>query len=75
MSDERSSLHFVTATEMAARLGVRASAVRRWARRGDIPRLVLPSGRFVFDPQAVIAALQDRQEVARTQAITSTALD
>jgi predicted site-specific integrase-resolvase len=53
--------HFVTATEMAERLGVRASAVRRWARRGAIPKLVLPNGRFVFDPAAVIAAMQSRQ--------------
>ena len=47
---------------MADRLGVRASAVRRWAHRGDIPKLVLPSGRFVFDPMAVIASLRRRQD-------------
>jgi predicted site-specific integrase-resolvase len=47
---------------MAERLGVKASAVRRWARRGDIPKLVLPSGRFVFAPEAVIASLQTNQD-------------
>jgi predicted site-specific integrase-resolvase len=62
MNDERSPIQFVTAAEMAERLGVKASAVRRWARRGDIPKLVLPSGRFVFDPEAVIAALQTNQD-------------
>jgi len=62
MNDERSSIRFVTAAEMAEQLGVKVSAVRRWARRGDIPKLVLPSGRFVFDPEAVIAALQTNQD-------------
>jgi predicted site-specific integrase-resolvase len=62
MSEERSSIQFVSAAEMAERLGVKASSVRRWARRGDIPKLVLPSGRFVFDPDAVIATLQDNQD-------------
>ena len=62
MSEERSSIQFVSAAEMADLLGVRAAAVRRWARRGAIPRLALPSGRFAFDPDAVIAALQDNQD-------------
>jgi excisionase family DNA binding protein len=62
MKDERSSIQFVPPTEMAERLGVKASAVRRWTRRGDIPKLVLPGGRFVFDPDAVIAALQSNQD-------------
>ena len=61
MSSERSTPRFVTATEMAGRLGVRAASVRRWARRGEIPKLVLPSGRFVFDPVAVIASLRAGQ--------------
>ena len=62
MNQERSSIHFVTAADMAERLGVKASAVRRWARRGDIPMLSLPNGRFVFDPEAVIATLQTNQD-------------
>ena len=61
MSNERSSIQFVNATEMAGQLGVKASAVRRWARRGDIPKLVLPNGRFVFDPAAVVASLRAHQ--------------
>ncbi len=46
-------------------LGVKATSVRRWARLDQIPKLVLPSGRFVFDLKAVIAALRTRQEDAK----------
>jgi predicted site-specific integrase-resolvase len=66
MSDSPRQTCFISAAAMADRLGVRVGAVRRWARRGDIPKLVLPSGRFVFDPTAVIAALQRRQDGGAT---------
>jgi len=49
---------FLNASEMGDLLGVRAANVRRWARLGQIPKLVLPGGRFVFDPEAVIATLR-----------------
>jgi len=68
MNAERFSIRFVSAAELAERLGVKASAVRRWARRGDIPRLVLPNGRFVFDPDAVIVALRSNQDGAANHA-------
>jgi predicted site-specific integrase-resolvase len=61
MSDSHRQTCFISAAAMADRLGVKASAVRRGARRGDIPKLVLPSGRFVFDPVAVIASLKRRE--------------
>jgi len=51
----------VSTSEMAAMLGVRRGSVRRWASRGLIPKVVLPSGRFVFEPQAVIAKLREIQ--------------
>ncbi len=53
---------FISAAAMADRLGVRASAVRRWAWRGLIPKLVLPNGRLVFDPARVIAELEQHQK-------------
>ena len=55
-------IEFVSAAEMGDRLGVRSGTVRRWARLGLVPKLVLPNGRFVFDPRAVVAALQERAE-------------
>ena len=60
MANEQTSRQFVSADEIAAQLGVKAAAVRRWARRGSIPKLVLPGGRYVFDPSAVIAVLRER---------------
>ena len=42
---------------MADLLGVKARQVRRWAHEGKIPKLILPGGRFVFNPKTVIEAL------------------
>lgn len=50
--------NFVRTNIMAGLLGVKVRNVRQWARQGRIPKLVLPSGRFVFDPQAVVEALR-----------------
>lgn len=57
MLNDATTSRFVDAAEMGDRLAVRSSSVRRWARQGLIPALVLPNGRFVFDPNAVVAAL------------------
>ena len=39
---------FVTATFVAELYGVRSDTVRRWARDGLIPAVVLPSGQVRF---------------------------
>jgi predicted site-specific integrase-resolvase len=62
--DNQTLFKFVSAKDMADLLGVKARNVRRWARDGRIPKLVLPSGRFVFNPEAVVRALQVRNEAA-----------
>ena len=62
MKNYITSPRFVNASEMGDLLGVRAVIVRRWARLGHIPKLVLPNARFVFDPEAVIAALRKQEE-------------
>ena len=56
--ETESQTRFVTPAEMGDLIGAGAASIRRWARQGLIPKLVLPSGRFVFDPEAVIAALR-----------------
>jgi len=58
MSGEEVPTQFVTAELMAETLGVKTASVRRWARRGSIPKLILPGGRYAFDPVAVITALR-----------------
>ena len=64
MENETASPQFINADDMGDILGVRAANVRRWARDGLIPKLVLPGGRFAFDPKAVIAALHKQQGAA-----------
>ena len=49
----------VDATELGRILGYSSETVRAWARRGKIPKLVLPNGRFMFEPEAVIGAMRD----------------
>jgi predicted site-specific integrase-resolvase len=56
--DNQTRLNFVRTNVIAGLLGVKVRNVRQWARQGKIPKLVLPSGRFVFDPQAVVEALR-----------------
>ena len=58
MNRKITKTQFVNASEMADILSVTAECIRRWARRGLIPRLDLPSGRYAFDPGAVITHLQ-----------------
>ncbi len=71
MVDETTS-RFVNAAEMGDRLGVRSCSIRRWARQGLIPALVLPNGRLVFDPDAVVAALRRRGAMSSEEARAST---
>jgi len=51
-------LGFVSAVGLADLLGVKTRHVRLWARKGKIPKLVLPNGRFVFDSREVIEFLR-----------------
>ena len=60
MEDHHNST-LVNAYELAEILRVRAATVRRWAREGSIPKLVLPGGRFVFEPTAVMDALRSSE--------------
>jgi excisionase family DNA binding protein len=55
--DNDTPIKFVKAGAMADLLGVKARQVRRWAHEGKIPKLILPGGRFVFNPKTVIEAL------------------
>lgn len=45
---------------MAAALGVCEKTLRRWAERGRIPVITLPSGHRRFDAAAVAAALREK---------------
>jgi predicted site-specific integrase-resolvase len=51
-------IKFVDAGTMGDLLGVKAKHVRIWARQDKIPKLVLPNGRFAFNPNAVIETLK-----------------
>ena len=70
-----SSRELLTAHELADRLAVRPSTVRKWARQGRIPEVALSPNVRRFDYGSVVAALEhghsgqaqtteDRQEVA-----------
>ncbi len=61
MENKTTFPQFLNASEMGDLLGVRAANVRRWARLGQIPKLILPGGRFVFDPEAVIDVLRKQE--------------
>lgn len=49
--------HLLKPAELGDVLRVSRKAVCRWAREGQIPRIALPDGRFVFDLAAVLATL------------------
>jgi predicted site-specific integrase-resolvase len=60
--DNVSLIKFVSPIEMANMLGVKTRQVTRWAREGRIPKLSLPSGRFVFDPEVVVKTLREQSQ-------------
>lgn len=49
----------ITANEMAERLRLRPTTVRRWARTGRIPAIRVSSKVIRFDPRAVERALRE----------------
>ncbi len=51
------SIQLVTAVELARQLDVKPDTVRRWSRRGVIPRVQVSNKVIRFDPGAVRAAL------------------
>jgi len=61
-----SQVKFINAGEIGDLLGVKAEHVRRWARQGKIPKLILPNGKFVFDPNAVIDELKSSNQEYQT---------
>jgi predicted site-specific integrase-resolvase len=60
--DKTNTIKFVRPDEMADLIGVKSKQMVRWARLNYIPKLVLPNGRFVFNPEAVIQALRIQSE-------------
>jgi hypothetical protein len=49
---------YVSYCQMGDILCVRSSLIRHWARLGRIPKITLPNGQYIFDPHAVIEALE-----------------
>ena len=49
---------FVTDYEMAEISGTTDRNLRKWAKQGKIPSLLLPNGKVVFNPNAVINTLK-----------------
>ena len=62
MNAKQSKMQIVDAGEIGDLLGVRAETIRRWAKKDKIPKIVLPNGRSVFEPPAVISALRQGQQ-------------
>lgn len=52
--------NYLSDVQVAARLGIPAPQLRRWAKRGTIPGLILPDGSVLFDPAELMAWLQSR---------------
>jgi len=57
-------IRFVDAAAMADMLDVKAKSVRIWAKQGKIPKIILPNGRFAFNPQAVFETLSKQETIA-----------
>lgn len=59
---------FALPGELGDMLGVSNTVVLQWAKAKKIPSVKLPSGRYIFDPDAVIAALKSngRQQTILT---------
>lgn len=54
--------------QVSDRLDVTPAQVRRWAKRGIIPCIVLPDGSFLFDPADVAAWVQSLRRGPTTDA-------
>ena len=50
----------MSATDVAAHVGIKPSTVKRWARQGRIPSMRLTDRVVRFDPEAVEKALAKR---------------
>lgn len=48
----------LTTGEAAKRMGVSIGTVRRWAKSGQLPHAVMPSGRLRFRPDELDAAVE-----------------
>jgi excisionase family DNA binding protein len=69
MSDRK----LLTAHELAARLAVRPSTIRKWARQGRIPEVFLTRKVRRFDFGAVVAALKQVQTTDTRQGVADEA--
>ena len=58
------STQYLTADQLAERLGVRPETVLSWRRRGWIPAIQGGKRPVLFDERAVIQAMQKRAEEA-----------
>lgn len=63
MTDDR----FLTARELAKRLGVRPATVREWHRSGEIPAIRLTPKVIRYNLDAVVESLLERQRVDWSQ--------
>lgn len=57
MSNMNQQLTYLTTSEVAARVRVDSSTVRRWAIEGILPSTTLPGGQYRFRPEDVDALL------------------
>lgn len=62
MSRMNQQLTYLTTSEVAARVRVDSSTVRRWAIEGTLPARITPGGHYRFRPEDVDALLS--REVA-----------
>ena len=53
-------IQYVKAGDIGDMFDVSSTVVIRWAKRGEIPAIKLPSGRYCFDPKAVTDALKNK---------------
>jgi len=55
-----SDIQYLKASDIGDMFDVASTVVIRWAKRGEIPAIKLPSGRYCFDPKAVTDALKNK---------------
>jgi predicted site-specific integrase-resolvase len=53
---QNTPVNLVDTNTVADRFNVTAEAVRSWAKKGRIPCVILPNGRYAFDMNEVLSA-------------------
>ena len=64
----------LTPSELAGRLRISSSTLRKWAKDGLVPKVQIKAGTFRYDPEAVVQAmslhgLMDEQKASIKQAL------